>query len=150
MADRARLASVSRLYALLALAYGGATLVASVFWRQLPWPFLQSDSATGVAFVVSAAIAIPFIITYTQLGLNSAEGELASLATRSRHETLKRECPLWAKAWNLGLAFVGVSWVIAVLSGAVHPFFAFSAAVSCLTGIWFLFAYPVARRLFGS
>jgi len=90
-------------------------------------------------------------MTYTKLGFNSAEGEEPSPETTARHAALKREFPIWHIAWYAGIGFVLFAWVgAAAIQISVHPFFAFSGMISCLTGIWFLFAYPVATRLFHS
>ncbi len=137
------------IYAVITLVYGVSLLVLAFAWRLIPLAFLQTESATGIAFVVSVVMAIPFVVTYTTLGLNSAEGEEESRETKARHASLKRDCPIWPIAWYGGIGLVFVVWVGgAALQFPVHPFFAFSGVVSCLTAVWFMFAYPVASRLF--
>jgi hypothetical protein len=138
-------------YAIITLVYGIFLLAVAIVWRAIPFAFLRSDNAMGISFAVSAAMAIPFVVTYTTLGLNSAEGEKESPETRARHAALRRKCPIWQIAWFGGIGLILASWVGGlVFHFPVHPFFAFSGVLSCLTGVWFLFAYPVASRLFKS
>lgn len=141
---------VSRTYSVVAFLIGVPLLVAAFLWRFIPWPFLRTEYSSAIAFAVSAALAIPFIITYTVLGLNWPQDESTppSPETEFRHQILNRECPIWPIAWRGAVGFTGVSWATAAFTGTVHPFFAYSAALCCLTGTWFLFAFPIARRLF--
>lgn len=138
-------------YAIFVLTYGLALLVAAFAWHMIPIPFLQSANGMGTTFAISVLLAVPFVVTYTRLGLNTAEGEHTSPETKARHSELYRECPAWPICWYGGLGFVGFALVGSTfLQIPIHPFFAFSATFSCLTGFWFLFAYPVALRLFDS
>ncbi len=137
------------IFAIFSLAHGLFLLVATFTWRLIPIAFLQSESATGIAFVISALMFIPFVSTYTTLGLNSPEGEEQTPETKARHAALKQACPIWSLAWYSGLGFVLFVWIgCTYLQIPAHPFFAFSGMISCLTGIWFLFVYPVAVKLF--
>ena len=137
------------IYATLALTYGVFLLVATFMWRLIPLAFLQSENATGITFAISVVMAVPFLITYTKLGLNSAEGEEPSPETKARQTALKQECPIWPIAWYGGIGFVLFVWVgCATFQLPAHPFFAFNGVFGCLTGVWFMFVYPVAARLF--
>lgn len=138
-------------YASISLIYGLSLLIAAFTWKLLPIPFLQTDAAMGIAFVVSGVMAIPCIKTYTELGLNSPEDTEPSVDVKMRHAALRRACPLWPVAWYSGQAFLLCAFMGSVLFQLpIHFFFAFSAVISCLTGIWFFMAYPIALREFDS
>ena len=137
------------IFATVALTFGISLLVLTFAWRHIPIPFLQTNDATGLSFLITVVMAMPFVATYTTLGLNSAEGEEPSPETKARHAALRRECRIWPVAWYGGICFVAFVWVgYAAFQLPVHPFFAFSGWIACLTGVWFLYAYPVAIRLF--
>ena len=138
-------------YAVLNLSYGVLLFVATFVWRWIPNTFLQSENTTGTLFAISVIFAIPFVGTYTRLGLNCAEGEEPSPATKARHAALNRECLVWPVAWYGGCGLVLLVWVgCSVVPLPINSFLALPALLSCLTGIWFLFAYPAAMRLFKS
>lgn len=141
--------TMRKIFAITTLIFGTGMIFATAAFRVPTLAFLRSDHATVTAFVIAVAFFLPFVITYTQLGLNSAEGEDPSPETEARHAALKRECPIWPLAWYGGIGFVGAVWIaVAAFSVPLHPFFAFSGVISILSGIWFLSAYPVACRLF--
>ncbi len=139
-----------QVYGIAVLAYGACLLVATFVWRAIPFAFVRSESASAIAFAISVALSIPFVTTYTRLGLNCAEGEKPSSVTKARHAALKAKCPLWPIAWYGSIGFVAFVWLgCPYFQLAAHPFFAFSGVISSLTGIWLLFAYPVAEAILG-
>ena len=140
--------SIPAAYSIIAFAYGGCLLAATFFWRTLPVPFLRTDDVMGVTFTLAAFIAAPFCITYTKYGLNMDQSEERTTENKERHRLLRRHCPIWPFAWYGCLSLVGASFVATAIGfQSVHEFYAFGAGISLLTGFWFMFAYPVARRL---
>lgn len=136
------------IYGILALIYGVFFLVVTFAWRRIPLAFLQAENAVGITFAVSVIMFIPFVITYTKLGFNSAEGEEPSPETKARHAALKRECPIWRITWYGCIGFVLFVWIgFATVQLPANPFFALSGMMGCVTGVWFLFAYPIATGL---
>ena len=75
-----------QVYSVIALGYGGCLLVATFVWRAIPFDFVKSETAGAIAFAISAAMSVPFVTTYTRLGLNCAEGEKPSPKTKARHQ----------------------------------------------------------------
>jgi uncharacterized membrane protein HdeD (DUF308 family) len=145
---RNNMAAVRRIFGVATLIFGIALLIATFAYRIPALAVLRTENATGFTFLLTAINAMPFIATYTKLGLNSAEGEKPSPEVKARHARLNRECRIWPTAWYGGLGFIGFVWTTNAAFGfPVHPFFAFSGVVSVLTGVWFLFAYPIAGRL---
>jgi len=143
--------SLSRIFAVLSLLYGATLAVATFAWKHPLFQLLQSESATGITFLVAAVFFVPFVTTFTQFGLNTAEGEDPSPETKQRLARLSKECPMWRVTWYGSLGFIAVSWLgFMIVGDIIHPFFAFSAAVSLASGLWFVFVYPTARELFGT
>ena len=139
----------ARVWAILAIAYGALLIVAACCAGMAQFQRVNSNSATGIAFVISAIFFTPFVMTYTQLGLNSAEGKESSPTTKDRHALLAQACPIWNVLWYGMIAVVMFAWVIApLLSVRIHAFHAFSGSISLLSGGWFAFVYPTARNLF--
>ena len=140
---------LSRIFAIVALLYGATLALATFMWKQPMFRLFQSEQATGMAFLVAAVFFAPFVVTFTKLGLNTAEGEEPSAETKKRLAMLSKECPMWPVAWYGSIGFIALSWLGSMIVGdAIHPFFAFSAAVSLASGMWFAFVYPTAKRLF--
>lgn len=140
---------VRQIFAFIALAIGATLAVATFTWKSRFLTVFQSEHATVTAFLIAAVLFVPFVTTFTQLGLNTAEGESPSPETKRRLELLSSQCRMWNISWYSALGFVGISWLAFFFVGStVHPFFAMSAGMTALSGLWFLFVYPVARRLF--
>lgn len=141
---------LSRIFAAIALLYSGALAIATFAWTQ-PWlQPLHTDNVIPTTFGVAAIFFVPFVITFTQLGLNTAEGEKSSPETTRRLSLLSTACPMWSVAWYSAIGLVVMSFGAFVIAGdSVNPFFAFSAAISGLSGMWFAFIYPTAKKLFG-
>ena len=110
--------------------------------------FIRPTSVTGVSFVSSALLAIPFVITYTKLGLNSAEGEEETPGTKHRHRVLQSACPWWHPSWYACIGFIGLSWLLGTfLNLRLDVIVVFSSMIMMLNGIWFLTVYCTAHRL---
>lgn len=136
-----------RIFGILSLLYG-ATLVIATYAGRLPlFRFLQTENAFVTIFFGAVFFYLPFILTYTQLGLNF-DGE-PSFETQDRRERFAKACPLWSITWKYSFGFIGVSWAAFMFLGnAINPFLAFLAGISIMSGMWFVFAYPVAKKLF--
>ncbi len=92
---------------------------------------------------------LPFVVTYTKVGLNSAEGEEPSPETKQRHAKLHCVCPAWKVVWYAFIVFVFLSWFVFPVFGLpIHPFHGFTIGISLLSGFWLCFVYPVAKGLF--
>jgi hypothetical protein len=138
-----------RIFATIALIYGIVLMLLAFTW-QLPWPnILHGELAMGIGFLVSVLFFLPFVITFTRLGLNTAEGEKPSPETNQRLATLSKECRMWPVTWYGMMGLIALAWLAFLVWGdAIHPMFAFSGAISLASGLWFAFVYPTAKRLF--
>ena len=137
------------MFAGLALLYGAILAIATFALKMPMFGVLQSNNALGITFLIAGVFFLPFVVTSTRLGLNTAEGQDPSTETKRRLARLSKACPMWPITWYGSLGFIIVSWVaFAIMGDAVHPFFAFSAAMSLASGLWFAFVYPTATRLF--
>ncbi|HCS55548.1 hypothetical protein [uncultured Rubinisphaera sp.] len=140
---------IRQTFAFIALAIGANLAVATFAWKSQFLALFQTEHAIVTSFIIAVVLFIPFVFTFTQLGLNSAEGETPSPETKRRLKLLSSQCSMWPVTWYSALGFIGFSWLAFFLVGdIVNPFFAMSAALASLSGSWFLFVYPVARRLF--
>ncbi|MDF1744896.1 MAG: hypothetical protein P1V19_14465 [Gimesia sp.] len=140
--------NAARIFGTLSLLYGAVLAIAAYAGRLPLFQFLQFENVTVFIFFGAGFFYLPFVITYTQLGLNS-DGE-PSLETKGRREQFARASPLWSITWKGALGFIGVSWVVFMFMGnTINPFFAFSASISFMSGMWFVFVYPIAKKLFG-
>ncbi len=137
------------LFSMAALLHGLTIAAATVAWKHPLFAVFHAENATAVTFLISVVFFIPFVLTYTNLGLNSAEGKPPSPETQRRLDLLTRHCKAWPATWYGPVGFVAISWgLFFILGDSVHPFFAFAAAMSLVSGCWFLFVYPTARSLF--
>jgi hypothetical protein len=135
-----------RLTGTIAICYGLALFIGACI-PAVPW--INTDWGVAVTFVVACSFFLPFVITYTKVGLNSAEGEIPSPETKRRHAELHRVVPGWKVAWYGFIAFVFFCWfVLPAFRLPINPFHGFTIGVSLLSGIWLRFVYPVARDLF--
>jgi hypothetical protein len=138
---------VRMVYGVVTGLYSIAMLAATFLWKWIP--LLQTDQAMGYSFVIVAVLAIPFITTLTRLGLNQPDGGPPVPEITKRQQAFERACPAWKYAWNGTIAFLVTALLLTMLTaGRVHFFFAFSAGVSFLTSVWFLFVYPVAAEMY--
>lgn len=145
------MATFSRIFAILAMLYGIGLTVAAFAWAHPMLQPLHGKNILPFTFITSVVFFVPFVITYTQLGLNTAEGEKPSTESSRRLARLAAECPIWQVAWCAAIGLVSFSFFAFMLVGdSVNPLFAFSAAISGFSGLWFAFVYPTAVRLFGS
>ncbi|NOX55939.1 MAG: hypothetical protein GXP27_16145 [Planctomycetes bacterium] len=140
---------ISKIFAAVALLYGATLAIATFTWKQPMFQLFQSEHATGITFLVAGVFFLPFVITFTALGLNTAEGEASSSETKKRLAMLSKECRMWSVTWHGVIGFIMLSWLgFMIVGDAVNPFFAFSAGISVASGLWFMFVYPTAKRLF--
>ncbi|MDP1561026.1 MAG: hypothetical protein Q8M16_06490 [Pirellulaceae bacterium] len=110
--------------------------------------FVRPMDLTGVTFAGCAIFAIPFVITYTSLGLNSAEGEQETPETKLRHKLLKSACPWWHPSWYVCIGVIVLSWILgATLKIRLDVFVIFGSMLMMLSGIWFLTVYCTAHRV---
>ena len=129
-------------------AYGVVALVCGVGWAVLAVaPGRLPPVPHGVALVLTMALMLPFVVAFTNLGLNSDGPRPASV--QRRWERLAAASPWWPGIWWFGLAVaVGplLVWRLGPAPG-IDPFFAFFAGISLVAGLWFLLVHPVAVRL---
>jgi len=134
---------VARLYGLIALLYGLSLLALSVMTWLFPYDLVVPT------FVVAALIFAPFVYVFTKFGLNSDEGEEPTPETRARLSELASACYWWPGIFYGCVGIVLLSWFVPLLGYPIaHPFYAFSGAISCVTGLWFLLVHSTAQRLF--
>ncbi|MEQ8636637.1 hypothetical protein [Gimesia maris] len=116
---------------------------------------LNSKNATVILFFIAGFFFLPFVITLTQLGLNGDQGKSlvegeSSLESKERHKQLAEHCPTWQYVWKGSITSIGVIMIAFTLFGnRIDPACAFFSAISFLSGYWFVFVYPTARKLFG-
>lgn len=120
----------------LSLALGLAFFTASVGF--VP-SFLRSDLSLFVLFLLFIISLVPFLATYTKLGLNGEE------ESDENRKQLSKHFPYWESALVLG-GIIGVGLTIA-LNPFIHPVYAFMAGGSFLSAYWFLHVYPVAKKV---
>jgi hypothetical protein len=102
------------------------------------------DTFTAICFMVFIASFIPFIVTYTKLGLNPPEGGPIPMPDdiKERHKTLKQSLPDWKFAFPVFAVMTLCFWPI------LDGMFSFMFCGSLFSLYWFSRAYPVASRLF--
>jgi hypothetical protein len=105
----------------------------------------------ALTFIIVLGIIffIPFVLTYSWLGLNEEE---PSHETKRRWRVLIKECPNWTISWLGLIAALVIIWGIAWLGDCprANPFVAIAGAMSFISGTWLLCVYPKAIELFGS
>lgn len=110
--------------------------------------WLNTNSGVFVAFCVSMLFFGPTVTTYSDLGLNSPEGQRASPETKARRAQLSRACPLWKFVWHGTIVFVFLSWFVApAFNTSFGPFHGFSVGISFVSGYWLAFVYPIAKSV---
>ena len=137
--------------ALAAGVNGLLWVVAGLFGNAWGWGWFADNNALGYACISCVICAIPFVVTYTQLGLNYAEdGTPQSPETENRQQRLRDECSVWPLSWAVtqGLIVVALALVLLQPQLRVNFFFVFFGAFSLLSCLWFLLVYPTARALF--
>ena len=143
------MATLTRVYGLIALVYGATLLVAAYAWSILPQSILTHPNATPATFMIAAVLGVPAICTYTTCGLNTEESAERDPEAHRRHRELRVHCPAWPFIWYGIIAAIGIAWLLAVtVPDSVHPFFAFSGAFATFAGVWTLYVYPIAKRIF--
>lgn len=134
---------IARIYGTIELLYALVPLGLSVM------PEMWSDDVRGPLFAGAVLLGFPAVGTFTSLGLNTAEGERQSPETRVRWEELSAACSLWPWLWYGCFIPPAVAFLLHLMDYSVaDPIHLMSGAISCFGGLWFLFVYPVARRLF--
>jgi len=102
----------------------------------------NDDGLVAICFITFITNLIPFIQTYTQLGLNSPRICPMPEKTRMRHDKLKSALPDWKFAFS----------IFGLLALCLWPFigfmFSFMCSGSLLSLYWFARAYPVAKNIF--
>lgn len=136
-------------FAIASLSYGCCLLLVAC---GVPVPNIDAidpDKLMGFTFVIAGLFYLPFVISYTRLQLNSPEGEDASPETKARQKQLSQACPLWRFSWHGSIGFLVLVFVGGpLLNLRIQPFLVFSGTIAVMTGIWFLFVYPIAVELF--
>ncbi len=107
------------------------------------------SSGAILAFVVAVGLFIPFALSYTRLGLNTDEFESQAQETRKRHGVLARECKSWPFVLYLSIALGIGLWIYSSMDGGnrFHEINAVSISFSALSGLWFIFVYPIACKV---
>ena len=103
---------------------------------------LSIDIFLVVAFVVFILSLIPFIATWTKLGLNH-EDEGADESEKRRRKISER-LPHWEVPIYFGFAVFGLSMFF---RSYVHPLYAFMGLGSLWSAYWFLHVYPIAKKV---
>jgi hypothetical protein len=101
---------------------------------------LGSDVGMVAAFLVFGVSFVPFIATYTELGLNQEDDGAEESERRLR--VLSKHMPYWR--WSFFACFVAFA-VSMFARKFVHPFFVFMASGSFLSAYWFLQVFRVAK-----
>jgi hypothetical protein len=128
------------------IAYGLALAIGSCV-PAMQW--LNGEWGVGVAFVIAGVFFLPFVVTYTAVGLNSAEGEEPSAEIKQRHADLQRVCPAWKVMWYSFIVFIPTNWIVFRMFGLpMNPFHGFTIGISLLSGAWLCFVYPAAKKIF--
>lgn len=99
---------------------------------------------TATCMIVLIVSLVPFIITYTELGLNEDSGA-AYEESQERHAILAGHLPFWAYVFP---SFIVVALLsLLLLRRLVNPFLVVFAGVSLISFTWFAFVYPTARSV---
>lgn len=138
-----------RAFAAVALSYGGC-LIAASFTSALPaLQLVKDERSKGILFFLTVSCFFPFVVAFTRFGLNAGEGQRPSPKTTSRLKELYKTCPMWRIAWFGFLSFEISSWAaFAVCGDIVDPYLAFLGGIAALSGFWFAFVHPTAKKLF--
>jgi len=143
MATDTRRFLIARAYGALVLAYGGGVLGMSVV------PAFGDAVPFHVPFLITIVLSIPFVMTYTLLGLNSDDRK-PPFDVQARWNELSRVCRWWPQVWYGPQLVILVSWVLFACGiPVVNPMHVFSGSLAGLCGLWFLLVYEHAARLFG-
>ena len=122
----------------ISLLLGLGFLIVSVGFVPLA---LRSDISVLGAFAVFMLSMVPFIATYTKLGLNQ-EDEGAE-ESEDRRKKISERLPHWKIPIYVGFVLFGASMFFL---SYIHPFYAFMALGSLFSAFWFLHVYPVAKE----
>ena len=102
---------------------------------------LRTDMALIGAFAVFILSLVPFIATYTKLGLNQEDEGAEESA--DRRKKISERLPRWEIPIYVGFAAFGAS---IFFRSYIHPFYAFMALGSLCSAYWFLHVYPAAKE----
>lgn len=146
---------LSSLFGSLGLFYSAILVYSTFDETHALLRLLNSENAIVILFFSAGFFYLPFVITLTQLDLNGDPGKSLqegepSLESQERNRQLAEHCPSWKYVWKGSICSIGVVWIAFVAFGnRFDPSCAFFAAITFLSGYWFVFVYPTAKRLFG-
>lgn len=121
----------------------GCLVAGTTNWR----PFYRTDDAyIALWFVPSAIAMIPFVVTYTRIGLNPPEttGDPDYQKAKDNLRKVKKVFPQWSLYFNAPYILIGVFWLF--LHNHFNPFFTFCIGINLFSIIWFLKLYPIAKK----
>lgn len=119
----------------ISFALGLAFFAASVGFAPT---FLRSGLSLAVTFLLFILSLIPFLATFTKLGLNGEE------ESDENRKILSKHLPHWDSV-PVGAGIVALVLTM-LFPSFIHPVYAFMAYGSFLSAYWFLHVYPVARK----
>ncbi len=142
--------TLSRIFAILSLLYGVLMTVATYAGSLPMFQFLHSDKAMGISFMITLLFISPFLSTYQRLGLVYVDKFIDPFSVSGdRNDRLMKECRMYPAAWYLPMIFLLISWIaFLVIGDSIQPNYALLASMSFISGLWFAFVYPTAKKMF--
>jgi len=143
--------NITFLFGVLALMYG-LCMVVFACAGSLPWfQFTHSESTLISSFIGSVFFLSPFLIVTVNFDLKYAEVEEDPFSrSRDRTRQLTKACWMYPACWYLPFLFMigsGIGYFI--VPDLIQPLYALPATFAFVSGLWFVFVHPIARKLFG-
>ncbi|WP_417389621.1 hypothetical protein [Gimesia sp.] len=143
--------NATRPFGSLAILYG---LCMSVFAYAgtLSWfQFTHAESTLFTSLLGAFFFVYPFISTWQEFGLNYVDKDEDPFSpSDDYHRRLTNACRMYPACWYLPVIFMfGTFIAFFVISDQIQPIYSVIAAMAFISGLWFVFVYPTARKLFG-
>ena len=124
------------------LCAGVAVFVAVTGWTLAG---VAPDTTAAICVVVMILSLIPFVATYTELGLNADKGDADYEESRERHARLAGHLPFWRYVFPIFGAVALASFLL--LGRATNTLLVIMAAANLLSFLWFAIVFPKARSV---
>lgn len=141
----------TNLFGILAILYG-ICMAVFAYAGSIPWfQFTHAESTLMFCFFGALFFVFPFKESYEGFGLNYVDKSIDPFSpSGDNHRRLIKACPMFHASWYLPFGFMFgtfIAWLI--FPDIIQPQYAVLSAFGFMSGLWFLFIYPHARKLFG-
>ncbi|MEQ8856700.1 hypothetical protein [Gimesia sp.] len=140
----------TNLFGILAILYGICMAVFAYASRISLFQFTHSDSTGMVCLIGALFFLFPFLDTYEGFGLNYVDKDIDPFSpSGDNHRRLMQKCRVYHACWYLPVGFMFgtfIAWLI--FPDYIQPQYSILSAFAALSGLWFIFVYPQANKLF--